>query len=48
LLATVVGFHGLGDGNGRTGRALYAISQLRNNRFTPLTKQEFSLLHGLD
>jgi hypothetical protein len=48
LLATVVGFHGLGDGNGRTGRALYAISQLRNNRFTPLTKNEFSLLHGLD
>ncbi|MET0776475.1 MAG: hypothetical protein ABWZ65_13475 [Pseudomonas mandelii] len=48
LLATVVGFHGLGDGNGRTGRALYAISQLRNGRFTPLTKNEFSLLHGLD
>lgn len=48
LLATVVGFHGLGDGNGRTGRALYAISQLRNNRFTALTKNEFSLLHGLD
>ncbi|MHC8344436.1 hypothetical protein [Pseudomonas sp. RT6P73] len=48
LLATVVGFHGLGDGNGRTGRALYAIGQLRNNRFTPLTKKEFSLLHGLD
>lgn len=48
LLATVVGFHGLGDGNGRTGRALYAISQLRNSRFTPLTKNEFSLLHGLD
>lgn len=48
LLATVVGFHGLGDGNGRTGRALYAISQLRNNRFIPLTKNEFSLLHGLD
>ncbi|MFS2069257.1 hypothetical protein ACEN9D_10905 [Pseudomonas sp. CT11-2] len=48
LLATVVGFHGLGNGNGRTGRALYAISQLRNNRFTPLTKNEFSLLHGLE
>ncbi|WP_433589885.1 hypothetical protein [Pseudomonas koreensis] len=48
LLGTVVGFHGFGDGNGRTGRALYAISELRRNRFDPLSKEAFSALHGLD
>lgn len=48
LLGTVVGFHGLGDGNGRTGRALFAISELRRNRFNPLSKEAFSSLHGLD
>lgn len=47
LLASVVGFHALGDGNGRTGRALYAISQLRSNRFVPMTISEFALLHGV-
>ncbi|MGG2019313.1 hypothetical protein AB1J88_04645 [Pseudomonas sp. S8] len=48
LLGTVVGFHGFGDGNGRTGRALYAISEIRKNRFNPLSKEAFSALHGLD
>lgn len=48
LLGTVVGFHGFGDGNGRTGRALYAISEIRRNRFNPLSKEAFSALHGLD
>jgi hypothetical protein len=48
LLGAVVGFHGFGDGNGRTGRALYAISELRRNRFNALSKESFSALHGLD
>ncbi|MGP6459974.1 hypothetical protein [Pseudomonas parakoreensis] len=48
LLGTVVGFHGFGDGNGRTGRALFAISEIRKNRFNPLSKEAFSALHGLD
>ncbi|MFJ2709548.1 hypothetical protein ACIOZM_01510 [Pseudomonas sp. NPDC087346] len=48
LLGAVVGFHGFGDGNGRTGRALYAISEIRNNRFNPLSKEALSALHGLD
>jgi hypothetical protein len=47
LLGAVAGFHGLGDGNGRTARALYAISELRANRFTPTTPQVDKLLHGL-
>ncbi|MFJ4247498.1 hypothetical protein [Pseudomonas sp. NPDC089741] len=48
LLGAVVGFHGFGDGNGRTGRALYAISEIRADRFNPLSKDAFSALHGLD
>ncbi|MCE6978341.1 hypothetical protein EI534_13285 [Pseudomonas frederiksbergensis] len=47
LLGAVAGFHGLGDGNGRTARALYAISELRANRFTATTPQVDRLLHGL-
>jgi len=47
LLAAIVGYHGLGDGNGRTGRAAFAIAQLRQNRFAPVSKDAFNLLHGL-
>ncbi|MHA3735653.1 hypothetical protein ACXR0M_08230 [Pseudomonas sp. Eth.TT006] len=47
LLATVIGYHGFGDGNGRTGRALYALSEMRRNRFQPLSNEAFDELHGL-
>lgn len=48
LLGAVVGFHAFGDGNGRTGRALFAISELRRNRFNPLSKEAFNAIHGVD
>jgi hypothetical protein len=47
LLAAVVGFQGFGDGNGRTASALYSISQLRGDRFTPMPPHVFSLLNGI-
>lgn len=47
LLAAVVGFQGFGDGNGRTASALYSISQLRNNRFTPMPPHVFRELNGI-
>jgi len=47
LLGAVAGFHGLGDGNGRTARALYAISELRANRFVATPPHVDKLLHGL-
>ncbi|WP_333990135.1 hypothetical protein [Pseudomonas sp. S3(2024)] len=48
LLGAVVGFHAFGDGNGRTGRALFAISELRRNRFNPVSKEAFNAIHGVD
>ncbi|KAE9642764.1 hypothetical protein [Pseudomonas sp. PB106] len=47
LLATIVGFQGFGDGNGRTASALFAISQLRKGRFEPVPKHVFNLLSGM-
>jgi hypothetical protein len=47
LLATIVGFQGFGDGNGRAASAMYAISQLRRDRFTPMPKHVFNLLSGM-
>jgi hypothetical protein len=47
LLATVIGFQAFGDGNGRTASALYAISQLRGGRFTPLPREVVDLLSGI-
>lgn len=47
LLATVVGFQGFGDGNGRTASALFAISQLRTGQFKPMPKEVFNLLSGM-
>ncbi len=35
LFVGVVRYHGFVDGNGRTARALYAIAELRQGRFTP-------------
>ncbi|MCF4994683.1 hypothetical protein GIW70_13375 [Pseudomonas syringae] len=47
ILAAIVGFQGFGDGNGRTASALYSISQLRGNRFTPMPKHVFRELNGI-
>jgi hypothetical protein len=47
LYGAVTGFHGLGDGNGRTARSLYAITELRNQRFNPMTTQLENALSGL-
>ncbi|MGF6129198.1 hypothetical protein QF019_004426 [Pseudomonas frederiksbergensis] len=47
LLASVIGFQAFGDGNGRTASALYAISQLRSGRFTPLPREVVDLLSGI-
>jgi hypothetical protein len=47
LLAAIAGFQGFGDGNGRTASAVYAISQLRNNRFVPMPKHVFMSLSDL-
>ncbi|WP_338801561.1 hypothetical protein V9L13_04035 [Pseudomonas sp. RSB 5.4] len=47
LLAAIAGFQGFGDGNGRTASAVYAINQLRNNRFVPMPKHVFMSLTDL-
>jgi len=47
LLAAIAGFQGFGDGNGRTASAVYAISQLRSNRFVPMPKHVFMSLSDL-
>ncbi|MFJ2283986.1 hypothetical protein ACIOUG_23035 [Pseudomonas sp. NPDC087803] len=47
LLAAIAGFQGFGDGNGRTASAVYAISQLRNNRFTAMPQHVFMSLSDL-
>jgi hypothetical protein len=48
LLAWIIGYHAFSDGNGRTGRAAYAIALIREGRFTRLTRQQEDALHGLD
>lgn len=47
LFAAVVGFHGFTDGNGRMGRLLYALSELREGRFSPLDLPVENALHGI-
>ncbi|TNH98222.1 VopS family T3SS effector adenosine monophosphate-protein transferase [Aeromonas sobria] len=47
LFAAVVGFHGFTDGNGRMGRLLYALSELREGRFAPLDLPAENSLHGI-
>ncbi|RAX14441.1 VopS family T3SS effector adenosine monophosphate-protein transferase [Photorhabdus bodei] len=47
LFAAVVGFHGFTDGNGRMGRLLYALTELRANRFSPLSVKTENALHGI-
>ncbi|KAB0470322.1 VopS family T3SS effector adenosine monophosphate-protein transferase [Vibrio sp. IB15] len=47
LFAGVIGYHGFTDGNGRMGRMLYAIAELRNDSFTPLAMTAENNLHGI-
>ncbi|MQL47135.1 VopS family T3SS effector adenosine monophosphate-protein transferase [Photorhabdus khanii] len=47
LFAAVVGFHGFTDGNGRMGRLLYALTELRASQFTPLSVTTENALHGI-
>ncbi|MFL1499643.1 VopS family T3SS effector adenosine monophosphate-protein transferase [Pseudomonas sp. O64] len=47
LFAAVVGFHGFIDGNGRMGRLLYALTELRAQQFTPMAVETENLLSGL-
>ncbi|MCF6452217.1 VopS family T3SS effector adenosine monophosphate-protein transferase [Vibrio sp. MMG022] len=47
LFAGVIGYHGFTDGNGRMGRMLYAIAELRNDAFTPLALSAELSLHGI-
>ncbi|WP_038172600.1 MULTISPECIES: VopS family T3SS effector adenosine monophosphate-protein transferase [Vibrio] len=47
LLAGVIGYHGFTDGNGRMGRLLYAIAELRNDAFNPLSLNAENRLHGI-
>ena len=48
LFAGVIGYHGFVDGNGRMGRALFAISELRKDQFIPLALSAEDALHGLN
>ncbi|WP_085344556.1 VopS family T3SS effector adenosine monophosphate-protein transferase [Vibrio sp. ArtGut-C1] len=47
LFAGVIGYHGFTDGNGRMGRMLYAIAELRNDSFNPLAMSAENSLHGI-
>ncbi|WP_445497542.1 VopS family T3SS effector adenosine monophosphate-protein transferase [Photorhabdus sp. SF281] len=47
LFAAVVGFHGFTDGNGRMGRLLYALTELRAGQFTPISVTTENALHGI-
>ncbi|ANP64910.1 MULTISPECIES: VopS family T3SS effector adenosine monophosphate-protein transferase [Vibrio] len=47
LFAGVIGYHGFTDGNGRMGRMLYAIAELRNDSFNPLAMDAENSLHGI-
>ena len=47
LFAAVVGYHGFTVGNGRMGRLLYAITELRNDSFNPLAMSAENSLHGI-
>jgi hypothetical protein len=48
MLGSVIRSHGFTDGNGRAGRAAYAVAMLRGGvPFRPLKVDEEKLLHGL-
>ncbi|WP_085667813.1 MULTISPECIES: hypothetical protein [unclassified Pseudomonas] len=48
MLGAMLGYHSFVDGNGRTARAVYAIAELRKNRFHPLGKAAEDALSGLN
>lgn len=47
LFSSVIGYHGFTDGNGRMGRTLFAIAELRNSSFNPLSITAENALHGI-
>ncbi|OZI23691.1 hypothetical protein CAL26_09670 [Bordetella genomosp. 9] len=47
LLACVLGYHPFPDGNGRTARAAYAITAIRQGSFEPLASEEERKISGL-
>lgn len=47
LFAWITGWHPFPDGNGRTVRAAYAITSIRNGTWRPLSKSDEDLLSGL-
>ncbi|MDT3621042.1 Fic family protein [Cronobacter malonaticus] len=47
LFAWITGWHPFPDGNGRTARAAYAITSIRNRTWRPLTKSDEDRLSGL-
>lgn len=48
MLGALLGYHSFVDGNGRTARAIYAISELRKGRFNALGKATEDALSGLN
>lgn len=47
LFGSFLGYHAFSDGNGRTARAVYAITELRKGRFTALDRAAEDALSGL-
>ncbi|MGL6241549.1 hypothetical protein [Pseudomonas sp.] len=47
LLGAFLGYHSFVDGNGRTARAIYAITELRKGRFNPPSLAAENALSGL-
>jgi len=47
MLGSFLGYHSFVDGNGRTARAIYAITELRANRFNALPVSTENALSGL-
>lgn len=47
MLGSFLGYHSFVDGNGRTARAMYAITELRANRFNALPISAETALSGL-
>jgi hypothetical protein len=47
MLGAFLGYHSFIDGNGRTARAIYAIAELRTNRFNALPLPVENALSGL-
>lgn len=48
LFGSFLGYHAFSDGNGRTARAIYAITELRKGRFSALDRPTENALSGLN